>query len=87
MTIENIPNTNYLPYANFCFKKKDNIEPVPYGSIVIWCNKLFTGRYLLFHQKFFPDDNNVMSIQELYIYGKKAKVNEITGLFFLHLLI
>lgn len=83
VTIENIPNTDYLPNANFCYENKTDIEVLSWFAIVISCTKIYSGRFLLLHQYKPSNPDLILSFAEIRIFGKKTSSLEIEGIFFI----
>lgn len=82
VTIENIPNTDFLPTAKFCYKDKNDIENLAYFAIVIKCTKIYSGRFLLLHHYRKPEDLAHLHINELYIFGKETSLFDKEGIYF-----
>lgn len=79
VTIENYPNTYFKHSANFCFYNMDEIFYIRYYAIVMWCQNLYSGQYLLLNQKFFPNVGNVIRVREIYVYGKITSSTDLQG--------
>lgn len=75
VTIENLPNTDFNEYANFCFENKTDITYYQSVTVILWCKKVYNGRYLLYQQKSTPNKGNVIYLRNIYIYGKLIEKN------------
>lgn len=53
----------------------DTVYNIPIFTYIFWCPKVYNGRYLLYHQKFYPDADNIILIREVYIYAELVQQN------------
>lgn len=79
ITIENIPNTNYLENSKFCLKGKNDILYIPYYTIIMWCRSIYSGQFILIHQKKDDARKYLLQFYEMYIYGTATNLQEKYG--------
>lgn len=82
ITISNIPQTDFDENGNFCVKNIASIFHLSRLTMIFWCQKIQTGRYLLYHQKYTPDAENIIQLAEILIYLKQAQTDFLKGDFF-----
>lgn len=77
--MKNVPNAEFEPNGNFCFKNNSRTFNIRDPANIILCTEIYAGKYLLYQQQNEPDQRNGIVMREMYVYGKPAKNNEIDG--------
>ncbi|CAD5126541.1 DgyrCDS14642 [Dimorphilus gyrociliatus] len=77
ITVKSIPDTYYDPNNLMCKKNVTSPNHRPYTAIVMWCDDIYSGNYLLISQR--PDSDSIklaLALTEIYIYAKKFDKSE-----------